>query len=278
MPEGGSGPRACLLPVKFHTHLRGRVVTLHDADGGVMTKLNQLIAVNKGVKSAALQTLTEAHRTMSKSALLSGISRTYQPRDEEGDHLPGESQRVVASCHDTIRLIRKSLTRMLDMQFTLDTANTLAKADVVVDGVALVRDAPVSYLLFLEKWLTDLHTFVAKLPTLDPAVEWMFSPSANAFASEPVETTRTAKIPRNHVLSPATDKHPAQVQLYYEDVIVGTWTTIRFSGAMPLTVVRATLDKLVKLREAVKFAREQANAAEVTDRQAGEAVLDYLFG
>ncbi len=48
-------------------------------------KLNQIIAVEKGVKSRSFQELTEAHHALQKPALLSGIARTYRPKDEEGE-------------------------------------------------------------------------------------------------------------------------------------------------------------------------------------------------
>jgi len=48
-------------------------------------ELNQLIAVEKGVKNRSQQELPQAHHDLQKPALLNGISRTYQPRDEEGE-------------------------------------------------------------------------------------------------------------------------------------------------------------------------------------------------
>ena len=50
-------------------------------------KLNQIIAVEKGIKSRSFQDLTEAHQQLQKPALLAGISRTYRPKDEEGEQL-----------------------------------------------------------------------------------------------------------------------------------------------------------------------------------------------
>ncbi len=43
-----------------------------------MAKLNQIIAVEKGIKSKSFHEITEAHHAVQKPALLSGISRTYQ--------------------------------------------------------------------------------------------------------------------------------------------------------------------------------------------------------
>ncbi|MEV0352079.1 hypothetical protein AB0H88_40475 [Nonomuraea sp. NPDC050680] len=107
--------------------------------------------------------------------------------------------------------VAKALTRLFDVTATKDWTNATAKADVVVDGETLISGAPVTYLLFLEKQLVDLHTFVSKLPTLDPAETWSFDDNAETWRTEPVKTTRTKKVPRNHVLAEATDKHPAQV-------------------------------------------------------------------
>jgi len=244
----------------------------------VATKLNQILAVSKGVKSDTLRAFTDAHREVQKQPLLSGISRTYQPKDDEGDRMPPESTRVQLTAQNVIADVKATLTRLFDVVATQDWANTRAVADIVVDGTTLASHVPVTYLLFLEKQLTDLHTFVAKLPTLDPAENWTFSESAGYYATDPVQTNRTQKVMRNHVMAEATEKHPAQVQVYTEDVVVGTWTTIKFSGALPATTVRDMLARLVKLQEAVKFARETANDTEVVDQKIGAGLLSYVLG
>lgn len=243
-----------------------------------MTRLNQIIAVEKGVKGKAFQALTEAHHTVQKPTLLAGISRTYQPKDEEGEQLPPESTRVQVRAEDILREVGATLTRLFDVTATKDTTNAVATADVVVDGQALLTDVPVTTLLFLEKQLTDLHTFVRKLPVLDAAEAWSFSDSADSWATDPVRTVRTRKVPRNHVKAAATERHPAQVEVYYEDVPIGYWNTVKFSGALPARRVSELAARVEKLQQAVKFAREEANATEVVDRRIGERVFGYLFG
>ncbi|MFF4246519.1 hypothetical protein ACFYY2_18910 [Streptomyces sp. NPDC001822] len=243
-----------------------------------MTKLNQIIAVEKGVKSKSLQDTTAAHHKVQKTALLAGISRTYQPKNEEGEQLPPESSRVQVKAEDALREMSVSLTRLFDVTATKDWANCTARADVSVDGRVIVPEVPVSYLLFLEKQLTDLHTFVKKLPVLDASESWSLDPSTDWWKTDPVRTIRTKKVPRNHVKAEATEKHPAQVDVYYEDVPIGYWTTVKFSGALPARRVNELLERVEKLQQAVKFAREEANGAEVTDRRVGDAVFGYLFG
>src|SRR6476469_3142642 len=158
-----------------------------------MARLNQIIAVEKGVKSRSFQELTDAHHALQKPTLISGISRTYQPKDEEGEQLPPESTRVQVKADEVIRQTVGILTRLFDVTATKDWTNCVARADVVVDGATLLREVPVSYLLFLEKQLVDLHTFVKKLPVLDASESWTYDASADAFATEPMQTTKTKK-------------------------------------------------------------------------------------
>lgn len=242
-----------------------------------MTLLNQIVAVENGTKSRTTRELTELHRTTQKPALFTGINRNYTPKDDEGDRLPSETTLVQKNVEDVLDEASKVLTRLFDVVLTKEVGNTEAKADVVVDGQVLLVDVPVTYLLFLEKQLVDVHTFVAKLPTLDPAQHWSLDENSGVWKADVVETTRTKKVPRNHVKAEATDKHPAQVEIFYEDVIVGTWAKVDTSGAIPGTRRTQLLERVEKLQEAVKFAREQANSREVVNQNAGEKVFGYLF-
>jgi hypothetical protein len=240
-----------------------------------VTQLNQLVAVEKGVKAKAQRALTDAYHAVQRTTGLSGIARTYQPKDDEGDQLPPESTLVQVKAADVIAAVEADLVRLFDVTATKDATNAVAKADVVVDGQTLVKDATVPFLLFLEKQLVDVRSFVNKLPVLDPSERWSFDSNQGAYATEPSQTTRTKKVPRNWVKAEATDKHPAQVEIFHE---VGTWTTVKYSGALPQTRVNELLARVDKLVEAVKFARESANTATVVDQKVGAKIFGYLFG
>jgi hypothetical protein len=242
-----------------------------------MARLNQIIAVEKGIKTRSHTELTEAHHALQKPALLAGIARTYRPRDEEGEQLPPEATRVQLRSEEVIRKTTEILAELFDVTATKDYTNCKARADVVVDGKVLLTGVPVTYLLFLEKQLVDLHTFVKKLPVLDASESWVFDPSADCWATEPVQTAKTKKIPRNHVKAEATEKHPAQVEVYHEDVVVGFWKTVKFSGALPAKRVNELLGRVELLQQAVKFAREEANNQTADDVKLGKTVLNYLF-
>ena len=149
-------------------------------------KLNQIIAIEKGTKSRSLQELTESHHNLQKTTLLGGISRTYRPKDEEGEQFPPESTRVQIRAEEVISATSELLTKLFDVVATKDWANCQAKADVIIDGKVLLSQVPATYLLFLEKQLVDVHTFIKKLPVLDASELWTFDQSADCWATEPV--------------------------------------------------------------------------------------------
>ncbi|GAA4896372.1 hypothetical protein LX16_1371 [Stackebrandtia albiflava] len=242
-----------------------------------MTRLNQLIAVEKTVKGKAQQKIAEVGRDLAKAGLLSGISRTYQPKDEDGEQLPPESTRVQVRADVVLKEVADGLTRLFDVTASKDLTNCTARADVVVDGQPLLRDVPVTTLLFLEKQLAEMQAFLRRLPVLDAAEVWGYNDAADCWSTEPVRTIRTRKVPRNHVKAEATEHHPAQVEVYHEDVPVGYWTSVKFSGAMQAKRLGDLLDRVDTLQHAVKFAREEANATEVVDSRIGDKVFGYLF-
>jgi hypothetical protein len=242
------------------------------------SKLCQIIAVEKSVKNKAHAGITEAYQKMQKGALTQGISRTYRPSDEMGENLPAESTKVQLNASDLLKDVSKVMTDLFDVTATKDVANCDAKADVVVGDIVLAKDMPVTYLLFLEKKLVDIHTFVSKLPTLDPSEEWSLDPNVGCFVSKVAETVKTKKVFVPLVLAPATDKHPAQVKEGFEDKPVGTWRTVKFSGALPAQKVADMLDKVERLQRAVKFAREEANGRSIEQVKVGEKILNFLFG
>lgn len=245
---------------------------------GSSTQLAQIVAIAGGVKTRCEQELTKAYHLIQKPAPFMGLTRTYRPRDDEGETLPPESKLVTARVSDLILSVTAAMNRSLDVVATQEWANTGARADLVVDGVVLISQVPVTYLMWLEKQIIQLRTFIGRLPTLDVSENWHWDEDAKAWATEAVETTRQKKIPRNHQVSPATDRHPAQVQVYHEDVVVGYWRIIAFSGAIPASRVFELGERVEKLLDAVRFAREKANETPVTDIPAGEPILAYLFG
>jgi hypothetical protein len=242
-----------------------------------MTRLHQFNALIEGFKAEENREFDRAYHAAKQPALFAGLSRTYAPRADDGDHLPPEGTRVQVTAEDLLANVRGAFGKLLDAELTQDWANSQAKADVAVDGTAILKDVPVTNLLRLEKQIVHLRTLVDALPVLDPADEWELDDARGCHVTPPARTVRTKKVPRNHVLAEATKEHPAQVQAYYEDEPVGDWTLVKFSGALTAVRKRELLQRVLRLQAAVRLAREQANTFEVQDRKAGDPVFDYLL-
>lgn len=245
-----------------------------------MTRLNQIIAIEKDTKTATMSAMRGLHDAMRRTqdeGPWNGTTSTYAPLTEDGERLPPKVSRVQTRASDIIDRVTAALTSLFDVVATKDWANQRAAADVVVDGIPLLTDVPVTYLLFLEKQLGEIQDFISAMPTLDPSETWAHNSAAGCYASAPQETARTKKILRNHELSPVTQFQPAQVQVYHEDQIVGTWTKTKFSGALPMDEVTEMLARVTALKQAVQCAREEANVITVDNKKIGKIVLGYVF-
>lgn len=233
-----------------------------------MPSLHQLVAAHKTITSDAASAFDRVHHQAQAHHVdgpFHGKSRVYRPKDEEnGDKLPSEHKRVQLTADGLIEDAVAALTDFFDATATRDWANCEARADVVVRGTTVIENAPVPYLLWLEKQLVHQRTFVSKLPVLSPEESWHWDDAQGCYVSEPTETVRSTKLPRNHELSPAVISptgtiSPAQVQVYTEDIPQGTWTLVKHSGALPQVQQRELLRRIKELLIAVKYAREEAN-------------------
>lgn len=242
--------------------------------------LHQIVAIEKGAKTAADAASANFYHTIQRTSGLTGIERSYRPKDsEDPDVLPSESTKVQTRVlADVIPAFRDAYARYLDVVATKDFNNGIAKADVMVDGVVILKDVTVPTLLFLEKQCVEFKALVDKLPVFDMATNWNWDANAGLWRSDVTITVRNKKVPKNWVKAEATDKHPAQVEIFHEDVLVGYWDKTEFSGAVSPSEKRALQVKVQKFAEAVRLAREAANSSEVVDRQVGAAVISHIFG
>ncbi len=240
--------------------------------------LAHTIATEKDDKDKAAQTRAKAENQFGKQNLFSGLSRVYKPLDDAGQQLPPESTSIQLTVGEVLKEVKKHLSTLFDTTATKDWANCKAKADLVVDGTVLLKEVPATYLLFLEKQLNELHALVKKAPTLDTSEVWHHDPAQNCYATEPVETVRTKKVPKALVGHPPTIQHPAQIQWYQADEPEGNWKTIKFSSAVPVKEISEILDKIEKVQRAVKLAREDANRISIEPISSGDVVLSYILG
>src|SRR5262245_46475536 len=144
-------------------------------------KLNQIIAIEKGIKTRVTSGITTMHHASQKAGLFNGFAKNYRPLDEEGEKYSPESQKVQMLATEILTGAATLWGDILDVTFAKDSANCKAFANVTIDGQVILKDAPVPFLLFLEKTINDIRTFVDKLPTLDQAEDWQRDENSGLF-------------------------------------------------------------------------------------------------
>lgn len=243
-----------------------------------MPMLNKVNAVLTSKKPDAEKAVGEIYKLIQKEAHFQGRNRTYRPYDEEkGQKLPPENQKVQQKAADLVCQASRIWEEIWSLTLTQDFGNTAAKADIVVDGVILMTAVPVTNLLYLDKQVENLVTFVKSLPTPDPSENWSVDGSQDLLRGEPTTSIKTSKEPTVIVKYAATPQHPAQTELFTKDISIGEWTQVQFSGALRADKKKEFLSKATKVLAAIKEAREQANTQTVST-QSTAPLFKFVFG
>ncbi len=243
-----------------------------------MSKLHELIAVEADLKNSVNAFLLEAISTFTKKQHhFQGQNRTYRPVLDEGERFPDENAEMVTTVPDKLNWIETHYARYMDALLQKECTNTYACADLVIDGIVFAEKLPATSLLALENKFKSLREMYRNIPTLDPSERWVSDESKkNCYVSDTKETIKTAKMQRPLVLSPATDKHPAQVTMITNDETVGKWHTTKWSSMLSSYDKAMMLEKIDRLLEAVKQARCRANEAEIKNIELATKLFKYI--
>jgi len=237
-----------------------------------MPKIHQLVAVLDGAKKQAHKSVSRIHHESQKTELFAGQAREYRVVDEAGEQLPPDSKKVQRTVREFVEDAKRAWTGWINDQVSLDMANTQAFCEVF--GVKV----PAVTTIFIQRRLEDWRTMIEKLPTLPPEKNWSWSGDRNCFVADEEKTRKTGKVPRAHVLYEATEKHPAQVEQYFEDITVGWWHVRYMSGCIPEEVKKEWLDNINSSIREVKQARGKANEADVKRIDFAKALHSRIFG
>lgn len=241
-------------------------------------KLNQVLAIEKSLKGRAETVIATNAAAAQKAELLNGFTKTFQPLKEGDVFVPPQSKKVQHSSKEIFGAITKVLAELITTTASKDIANCTARADVWVRGAVLLKSVPSTNLLFLDKQLAALNSFVSRFSELESDTNWVYDANTGYFRSEDIKTSVTQKVQEPLLMAAATPEHPAQTTLITRDVLVGHWTTTKLSGALPRPVKSELLDKIQELQNAVKEALEEANGVAAGDNDYGKKIMDHLFG
>jgi hypothetical protein len=247
-------------------------------------KLHELLAVEGSIKGQATKVRGELSGTFEKKRhLFGGVTKTFTPKDESEDGSVEVESSIQSTVPKELKWISEFLGKAMDSGYQICEANTIARADVVLeDGAVFLASLPATALLELEKRMAELQEFLLTVPTLDPAKGFEIDVAASAdgdiFKAREVTRVNTKKIQKPLTLAPATDKHAAQVQLVSEDVPVGKTLHQEWSGMITPARKGEMIARCEELARAIKQARSKANEVEITNRsKIGEKILGRVF-
>lgn len=238
--------------------------------------LGQAVALEHGLEGKTLTRWTEMVRAAQKGALAKGLTKEHEPFEGQ-PQLTGENQRVQVNAEQFLTDAQEALGHLFNVTATKDWGNTLARAGVIVDGVILLPDAPVPYLLFVEKMLGELNAELRGLPTQPQTEDWQETGTRGLYKTATVRTPKMVKVEEIVVPIAPTEHQPGQWGKISRDVQQGWWAETKFTGALSPDRLNGILTRIAVLREAVVAARVRANLARVETQEPGELLLSWVF-
>lgn len=243
-----------------------------------MTHLHEILAVEADARSEATRVIAEAVRTFSnKPAHFLGHVKTTEMFSEDDRAPAPEVVAITETVPAKLAYVAAQYGRYIDVVYCKERANQNAKADLIIDNVVLISDAPATFLLGLESKLIDLKKVISEVPTLAPGQSWDIDGLETYRSFPDKETFVTKKLPRSTVLYEATEHHPAQVEKWSEDVRVGRNVTQVTSSMVPVARKAELLDRINKLIAAARQARQRANTQSVDNENVAHFLMNYLL-
>lgn len=258
-----------------------------------MGKLFELIVVEPNVSKAADNLLKEQIQTFkNKDHMFGGFEKTLTIFDANGMSEPevraieaksSTSLPLAAKVPETLNYVATFFGRWLDVIFRKEKTNQLAKANVEIDGRTIMTDVPVLFLLTMESKLEQLRPLINEIPTLPPGVNWIEAKDKGSFVwkiQNAITTIMSVKSFEHKHLKQSSDKHPDVFEKFEISKNIGTYSEMKYSGAVTSADKAALIERLDKLVMAIKMARENANTVEAdnSNATASRALLGYLFG
>lgn len=251
------------------------------------TKLHELLAVEGNLKEQANTARKDLLNTFEKKRhLFKETRKVFHSTEENG---PKEDEITEALDLNTtvpreIEWIRPMLQKAMDASYQVCEGNMGARGAITLeDGTVIAANVPATALMELGHRLKDLQTFVAGIPTLDPAKGFKLDPARSSdgdvFQAREERKPKTRKNKRGLLLSPPTDKHPAQVTLIEEDIPIGYYLEQEWSGLVTPARKADLLGRVEDLVRATKQALSRANEIEleVSTHKIGSKLLTYVF-
>lgn len=249
-----------------------------------MGKQFEVLAVEKDLEATAKSVVEEGVQTFIKKVhLFDGHHKELkffeEGKDKEAEAFT-EDLKVDTTVKEKLDYLWLHLSNLLDCVAQKEVTNTVAKADVIVDGVTILKAVPATLLLNLETRLKNLRNLYLTIPTLTPGVKWEIDkthekPEVYKAVNQEVKS-KTKKETKSKILVDATKEHPAQIDKWYEEAVIGNFYLDRWSGRTSPAQKSNWIGRIDALLKAVKKARQRANDVEVINFDIAKVLYDTI--
>jgi hypothetical protein len=250
-------------------------------------KLHELLAAEKTVVNASNLLLKETEAKFGKDHFFAGNDKTLtliddSPAKDAMERAARETRPLTTTVPATLGYFFSTWAKAEDLLFQKNKTNQTAIADIEFEGSVIASGVPVDELLGLESRLEILRGVIQKVPTLDASKKWVKDTDSAIDhvwkTAEPEVATKTEKDVSSVVLYPATEKHPAQIKEISKDVVKGSFSNTRYSGAITSRAKADALKNIDTLIAEVKKARTRANNVDVQTVNIGNVITNLIMG
>lgn len=238
-----------------------------------MGKQYELLAVEPDLRQKATAELKRLRKLFATGSFTGQLIH-YEEIIEGELEIPEERVELVTTVTKELDQLENILGKYIDASIQKEMTNSQAEATVSVDGLEFTLSA--TALLNLESKLEDLKDVYEGIPTLDPTQVWHYDDAQDTYVSETRAAYRYKKVPKSFVAYEATKEHPAQVEVFNEDIPTHKRETIVYSGAISVAEKREKLARIDELLTAVKQARQRANDIEASDIKIADEIFAWI--
>ena len=249
-----------------------------------MAKLHELVSVREDVSGVAKSRIDESSKVFSsKGNLFVGELKNIKALDESrAQEFDNETHTIVTTTvPERLKFTFEAITKDLNVNASIDKSNGIATADLIIDGVVLLKDVPSVTLLMLEQRAKQWALLIDQVPTRPPGLTWKpradLSPPGIFEAEQKTITNSNEKKMVPVVLYPHSDKHPAQVKEVTNEIPVAKITRTMFNGGLSSHEKAVLRARVEAFGQAAKQARMRANSIEAVLMEIGEPVAEFIL-